>query len=109
MKIVIINNKISTCDDSPNNRDATLEEIEILEKGLPYSIEKGFAQIDKVKIEKEKNTNKIAELKQQLSNSDYKAIKYAEGLISDLDYQPTKTERESVRAQIRQLENKTLD
>ena len=48
--------------------------------------------------------SKIAELKQMLADSDYKAIKYAEGLISDEEYMPIKAERESWRKKINCLE-----
>jgi hypothetical protein len=47
---------------------------------------------------------KINELKRKLSATDYKAIKYAEGLISEEDYAPIKAERESYRVQIRECE-----
>ena len=46
----------------------------------------------------------IIALKQLLTNSDYKALKYSEGLISDIEYEETKTYRENLRAQINQLE-----
>jgi hypothetical protein len=47
---------------------------------------------------------KINELKGKLAATDYKAIKYAEGLISEEDYAPIKAERESYRVQIRENE-----
>ena len=47
---------------------------------------------------------KINELKRKLSATDYKAIKYAEGLISEEEYAPIKAERESYRVQIREAE-----
>lgn len=47
---------------------------------------------------------KINELKRKLSATDYKAIKYAEGLISEEDYAPIKAEREAYREQIRECE-----
>ena len=46
----------------------------------------------------------ITELKAQLSASDYKAIKYAEGWISETDYAPIKAERQALRDQINALE-----
>ncbi len=46
----------------------------------------------------------ITALKQLLTNSDYKAFKYSEGLISDIEYAEIKTYRENLRAQINQLE-----
>ena len=46
----------------------------------------------------------ISFLKQQLNNSDYKAIKYSEGLYTDEEYEPIKRERENIREKIRKLE-----
>ena len=46
----------------------------------------------------------ITALKQLLTNSDYKAIKHSEGLISDTEYAEVKTYRENLRTQINQLE-----
>lgn len=48
---------------------------------------------------------RIAELKRLLSASDYKAIKYAEGLISAEDYAETKAERQAWRDEINALES----
>lgn len=46
----------------------------------------------------------IAILKQQLADTDYKAIKYAEGLITAEDYAATKAQRQAWREQINALE-----
>ena len=46
----------------------------------------------------------IAELKRNLSETDYKAIKYAEGLISETDYVPIKAQRQAWRDEINALE-----
>lgn len=46
----------------------------------------------------------ITALKQLLANSDYKAIKYSEGLITDVEYASTKAFREDLRVQINALE-----
>jgi hypothetical protein len=46
----------------------------------------------------------ISALKTKLTATDYKAIKYAEGLYSDEEYAPTKAERQALREQIRALE-----
>ena len=46
----------------------------------------------------------IMALKESLSASDYKAIKFAEGLISAEDYEPIKAERQAIREQINALE-----
>lgn len=47
---------------------------------------------------------RIAELKQLLSDSDYKAIKYAEGWFTDEEYAETKAQRQDWRDQINELE-----
>lgn len=46
----------------------------------------------------------IESCKEQLSATDYKAIKYAEGLISEDDYAPIKAERQALRDRINELE-----
>lgn len=46
----------------------------------------------------------ITQLKKQLSDSDYKAIKHAEGLISEEDYSKIKSERQGYRDRINYLE-----
>lgn len=59
----------------------------------------------------EQINSEITALKQLLTNSDYKALKYSEGLISDIEYTEIKTYRENLRAQINQLEEElaTID
>lgn len=46
----------------------------------------------------------IEALKQQLADTDYKAIKYAEGLITEEDYQPIREQRQAWREEINKLE-----
>ena len=48
--------------------------------------------------------NRIAELKQLLAESDYKAIKYAEGWLTADEYAATKAERQAWRDEINELE-----
>ena len=48
--------------------------------------------------------NEIVSLKSELASLDYKAIKYAEGLISNEDYSPIKEYRQSLRDRINKLE-----
>lgn len=43
-------------------------------------------------------------LKQKLAETDYKAIKFAEGLISAEDYEPIKLQRQKWRDEINKLE-----
>ena len=46
----------------------------------------------------------ITQLKKQLSDTDYKAIKYAEGQISEEEYSEIKSERQGYRDRINYLE-----
>lgn len=46
----------------------------------------------------------IREALEALRASDYKAIKYAEGLITAEEYEPIKAERQAIREQINALE-----
>lgn len=46
----------------------------------------------------------ILELKEELSQTDYKAIKYAEGVLTDEDYQQTGIQRQAWRKRINDLE-----
>jgi NAD+--asparagine ADP-ribosyltransferase len=46
----------------------------------------------------------IQQLKKQLSDTDYKAIKYAEGQISEEEYASIRAERQSYRDRINELE-----
>lgn len=46
----------------------------------------------------------INALKEELAASDYKALKFAEGLITAEDYEPIKVERQAIRDKINNLE-----
>lgn len=48
--------------------------------------------------------NQITELKKHLADTDYQAIKYAEGLLTAEEYEPIKQQRQVWRDQINQLE-----
>lgn len=48
---------------------------------------------------------RIEELKTLLAESDYKAIKYAEGWISEADYAEVKAQRQAWREEINELES----
>ena len=47
---------------------------------------------------------RIAALKQQLSDTDYKALKYADGVLSEEEYAPIKAARQAWRAEINEIE-----
>lgn len=78
----------------------------IIEKGKEAWDEEEQIFIYTPYTEKQKAENKISELKQKLFESDYKAIKYAEGYLSEDEYAPIKNERQSWRDKINELEEK---
>jgi hypothetical protein len=47
---------------------------------------------------------KILALKDELQKTDYKAIKYSEGWLTDEEYAETKAERQYIREEINRLE-----
>lgn len=48
--------------------------------------------------------NQIGELKAELSETDYKALKYMEGWLTEEEYAPIKAQRQALREQINELE-----
>lgn len=86
------NNKISTVD------------VERDEDGWLYL--KGYApKKTESMILIEQYQSEIIELKKYLSDTDYKAIKFAEGEITESDYQEVKSQRHDARARINELES----
>lgn len=69
-------------------RDMTAEELAEYKQSMRISAEE-----------------QIVMLKQNLADTDYKAIKYAEGLISDEEYGEIKALRQQWRDEINRLEN----
>lgn len=55
-------------------------------------------------LQKEEYAAEIRTLKQSLAETDYKAIKYAEGVMADEDYQATGIQRQAWRRRINELE-----
>lgn len=55
-------------------------------------------------LQKEEYAAEILTLKKQLADTDYKAIKYAEGVMADEDYQETGIQRQAWRRRINELE-----
>ena len=53
----------------------------------------------------EQYQSEIIDLKKYLSDTDYKAIKYAEGEITESDYQEVKSQRHDARVRINELES----
>jgi len=74
--------------------------MRILENGIYRDMTpEEIANIPAVPVE-----YKIEELKHRLEETDYKAIKYAEGLISEEEYAETRALRQSWRDEINELE-----
>lgn len=83
------------------------------EEGMTDFDEKDLAQIGKTKqfvdgkiVDYFNPQRRIEELKTLLKETDYQAIKYAEGEITHEDYLPIKLKRASYRAEINSLEEK---
>ena len=68
---------------------------------LTFNVEK-YAE----RNSKKNAQGRIAELKALLTATDYKAIKYAEGIITETEYAEIKALRQSYREEINQLEEK---
>lgn len=54
--------------------------------------------------EEELNANKIAQLKAELSATDYKCLKYVDGALTEEEYAEVKKYRADLRKQINELE-----
>ena len=94
-------NKAKWC----NENGCHIEEIEPLEDGTRQFQIKQIPQ--KTEDEKliEQYQSEIVELKKYLSDTDYKAIKFAEDEITESDYQEVKSQRHDARARINELES----
>lgn len=94
-------NKANWC----NENNCYIEEIEPLEDGTRQFQIKQIPQ--KTEDEKliEQYQSEIIELKKYLSDTDYKAIKFAEGEITESDYQEVKSQRHDARVRINELES----
>lgn len=71
------------------------DEYEDIQVYIPYSDE-------------ENAKREIAKLKQNLFDTDYKAIKYAEGYLTEEEYTPIKLQRQAWRDEINALEEKLI-
>ena len=94
-------NKAKWC----NRNGYYIEEIEPLGDGSRQFQIKQIPQ--KTEDEKliEQYQSEIVELKKYLSDTDYKAIKFAEGEIAESDYQEVKSQRHNARVRINELES----
>lgn len=80
--------------------------IEIDGKWFPCEIETDESEYPEITPTPQEE---IERLKSQLADTDYKAIKYAEGWYQEEEYAPIKAEREALRERIRELENTPIE
>ena len=52
----------------------------------------------------EKKIKRVEEFKKKLANTDYQAIKYAEGELAEEEYAPIKAQRKAWREEINRIE-----
>lgn len=86
--------------------DSNIDKIGI---GYKFDLSTNTIVEDKVYIDnklKEEKLNRIAELKYKLKQTDYQAIKYAEGQLTEEEYAPIKAQRQLWRDEINLLESK---
>ena len=70
-----------------------------------FTIKRRTPTVEEVKADETTEINRqISELKKKLFDTDYKAIKYAEGLLTDEEYAEAKAQREEWRKRINELE-----
>ena len=71
---------------------------------LSNLVEKSFDLREIVISQEQQRQNRIAELKSLLAQTDYQAIKYAEGQLSASEYAEMKKQRQAWRDEINELE-----
>lgn len=72
-----------------------------------FTIKRRTPTVDEIKADETAKINRqIFELKQKLTQTDYKAIKYSEGLLTDKEYAEVKAQRQEWRDEINKLEEK---
>lgn len=79
-----------------NDTEITEEQYDAIIASLPKPKEPTQEQIEA--------QQRIEELKSKLSESDYKAIKFAEGILNVVEYAPIRAERQAMRDEINRLE-----
>ena len=108
-KWVVITTKFN-CQSYPLNDKAIFvsdEDLEAIANGTKCFDLENNCVVDydnSQDILKQEKLERISELKSLLSATDYKAIKYAEGLLSEEEYSPIKSQRQAYRDEINELE-----
>ena len=83
-----------------------VQEIPIITNAQYLTYENGNILVnDKQPNQKEIAVKRIAELKKSLSETDYLAIKYAEGWLNEEEYAPIKSQRQVWRDEINNLQH----
>lgn len=92
-----------------DERHAELVEMANSGKELYLSnlVEKSFDLREIIISQEQQRQNRIAELKSLLAQTDYQAIKYAEGQLSASEYAEMKKQRQAWRDEINLLEEGT--
>lgn len=69
-------------------------------------------EVELTQMEQEKSNlekrRMISRLKQELAETDYKALKYIDGALSEEEYAPVREQRQALRNQINELEAEIL-
>ena len=63
-------------------------------------------EIAEMEVSQPSAYQRIEMLKAELASTDYKAIKYAEGWLTEAEYAPIKAARQAIRDEINALESK---
>ena len=72
-----------------------------------FTIKRRTPTVEEIKVDETAKINRqIFELKQKLTQTDYKAIKYSEGLLTDKEYAEVRAQRQAWRDEINRLEEK---
>lgn len=71
------------------------KQLKVIDLEISPEREKTIQQIER--------SQRIAELKQKLASTDYKAIKFAEGELTAEEYEPTRLQRKAWREEINNL------
>lgn len=106
-------NKITNIITYPLNKNLITIEIDSLDDirvGYDYFINNKIIKNETYDLDMQvaEINRQIGEYKDKLKQSDYKALKYFEGFISEEEYKPIKEERQRYRDKINELENDAL-
>lgn len=106
VKAVVEQSHYETIKEYDNGGKDVIKVIDV--EGVEYKPE--YTETINIKVYKPitqemRNAQRISELKSKLSQTDYKAIKYAEGQLTEEEYAPIKAQRQAWRDEINQLES----